>query len=43
MQMAAEKSVAGPMQVLKFIAVFLHLIYCWSLKAVIYHLITITR
>lgn len=41
--MAVEKGAAGPMQVLKFIAIFLGLIYCWSLKAVIYLLITITR
>lgn len=41
--MVAEKGAAGPMQVLKLIAIFLGLIYSWSLKAVIYHLITITR
>lgn len=41
--MAAEKGATGLLQVLKFIAVFPGLIYCWSLKAVIYHLTAITR
>lgn len=39
----SSEGVAGPMKVLKFIPVFLGLIYCWSLTAVTLHLITITR